>query len=201
MQHPQEQGTTNVGAESVTNGATLGATAEDAEVAAITANGNGADANAMEMENESAPPADSGDNARVVSPVEGASHDHTGDDFPSEYLCPFLFNEPPVEGAYFDVPSGRNRQISGQVFEYSCLYRHIAMLGTMRAFRNVFHPITRGEVARDQALELVRKVPAELQAILTAERARRGLPLVDDKPVGLKLRSRYQQTIRRVRDP
>jgi hypothetical protein len=38
--------------------------------------------------------------------------------FLQQCLCPFLHGEPPVDGAYFNVP-GIDNQISVQVFEYS----------------------------------------------------------------------------------
>ena len=42
-------------------------------------------------------------NGHTVSPVQG--------DLPSTLLCPFLLNEPPVAGAYFDV-QGTKDQLS-----------------------------------------------------------------------------------------
>jgi hypothetical protein len=66
-----------------------------------------------------------------------------GDDFPSVNLCPFLMNEPPVAGAYFDV-QGSDVQLSCQLFEYSWLYRYISTIGTSRAMRSVCHPINGG---------------------------------------------------------
>ena len=86
--------------------------------------------------------------ARVVEGVEG-------DGFPSVFLCPFLMDEPPVQGAYFDVP-GLNGQISPQIFEYSHLFRAISTIGVGRSFRSIFHATNRGQVRQDEALTLVR---------------------------------------------
>jgi hypothetical protein len=41
----------------------------------------------------------------------------TTNKFPSQYLCPFLLGETPVDGTYFNVP-GTDNQISMQAFEY-----------------------------------------------------------------------------------
>ena len=206
MQYPQDQGVASIGATSTTNSTTnagatndeAGATAAaavDLELAGIAANaeGVGTDANAAENAD-----------GRVISPVqgqEGASQNHpTGDDFPSTYLCPFLFDEPPVRGVYFDVP-GDDGRLSEQIFEYSRIYRFIATLGSLSQFRKVRHPINLQTVLRTEALDLVRPVPDEIHAILTAERVRRQLPVLDPKPVTLRLRSRCRQTMARVRNP
>jgi hypothetical protein len=58
------------------------------------------------------------------------------DDFPSHLLCPFLIAEPPITAVTFDIPDS-NGDVSMQVFEESCLYRHIATAGIGEAFRNV----------------------------------------------------------------
>lgn len=206
MQYPQDQGVASIGAMSTTNATTnagatndeAGATAAavDLELAGIAATANGVGTGANAAENA---------NGRVISPVQGqegeTSQNHpTGDDFPSTYLCPFLFNEPPVRGVYFDV-RGDDGQLSEQIFEYSRIYRYIASLGTLSVFRSVRHPINQALVLRTEALDLVRSVPDEIQVILTAERVRRGLPETDPKPVTLRLRARYQQTMARVRNP
>ncbi len=114
-------------------------------------------------------------------------------------LCPFLLNEPPIDGAYFDIP-GEDGQISEQVFEYSCLFRHIATLGSMRGFQEVHHPLNGGWVSWDQALALVHQVHVEMQVILNAERGRLGLLLVDNQPVRQAFCARYEQTMACVCD-
>ncbi len=59
-----------------------------------------------------------------------------------------------VAGAYFVIP-GEDGQISEQVFEYSCIFRHIASLGSLKGFWEVHHQLNGGWVSRDQALALV----------------------------------------------
>ena len=120
--------------------------------------------------------------SHVVSPVVLESHVQEGDDFPSGNLCPFLVNEPPAAGAYFDVP-GDGGQLSPQVFEYSRLYRYIYTIGLGRAVRSVRHPINGGWIEREQAITVIRRVSPDLQEQLDAERRRRDLPLQDDLPL------------------
>jgi hypothetical protein len=131
---------------------------------------------------------------RIVSPFS----QHT-DEFPPQFLCPILSNEPPVDGAYFDVP-GADNQISAQVFEYSSLYRLIASneRWPSRRFGEVRHPINGGWVRRDQALALVRRVSVETQEILNAERTRLRLPLVDSDPITEEVRDTYRQMIANI---
>ncbi len=105
-----------------------------------------------------------------------------GDDFPSVNLCPFLMNESPVAGAYFDV-RGSDGQLSCQLFEYSWLYQYISTIGTGRAMRSVCHPINGGWVDRAQAMTFIRQVSPELQDRLDVERRRRGLPREDELPL------------------
>jgi hypothetical protein len=80
---------------------------------------------------------------RIVSPF--SEQGGTTNEFPSQYLCPIVSGEPPVVGAYFDVP-GADNQLSAQVFEYSALYRFIASntRWPSRGFAEVRHPINGG---------------------------------------------------------
>ena len=169
---------------SVTNGAS--ATTGSNNVSAADASGRG-----------SINPGNS--TSRVVSPF---SQHEDANEFSPQHLCPFLLGEPPVDGAYFDVP-GADNQISAQVFEYSQLYRYIVANGRwpLRSFGEVRHPMNGGWVRRDQALALVRRVSVETQAILSAERARQGLSLVDSQPITNELRTAYQQMIASVLNP
>ncbi len=116
-QPPQNQGdAANVGTDSAENGAKSGAIAVQAVLAANRADTDDAAQDILAL------PAESGggkDGRAVVSLVQD-SQDHDGVDFHSIFLCPFLLNELPVDGAYFDIP-GEDGQISEQVFEYSCL--------------------------------------------------------------------------------
>ena len=95
--------------------------------------------------------------------------------------CPFLVNEPPVSGAYFDVP-GIDGQLSSQLFEYSRLYRYISTIGTGRALRSVCHPMTGGWIERVQAMTLIQRISPELQEQLDVEGRQRGLPTEDELP-------------------
>ena len=131
---------------------------------------------------------------RTVSPTTNANNE-----FPSTHVCPFLINEPPIQGAYFDIP-GANGELSQQVFEYSRLYWYIATLGTGRSFRSVRHPLNGGLVGRQEALPFVRRVSPELQAVFDQERLRRGLTLDDDEPIGPSDNALFDDTMRRVRD-
>jgi hypothetical protein len=80
--------------------------------------------------------------APVVLPTTAQGQE--GVDFPSWYLCSFIGSEPPVDGAYFDVPSSTGLLFQ-QVFEYSSLYRYIATQGmALRAMQSVLHPISGG---------------------------------------------------------
>ena len=130
---------------------------------------------------------------RTVSPST------TNDEFPSYYLCPLLLNEPPTQGAYFDIP-GANGELSRQVFEYSRLYRYIATTGTGRSVRSVSHPMNRSFVRRLDALALVRRVSPELQEIFNQERSCRGLAVDDDEPLGSGDTELYNQTMAQMRD-
>jgi hypothetical protein len=136
---------------------------------------------------------------RTVSPTTIDRHADNNAEFLSAYLCPFLLNEPPVKGVYFDV-AGADGEISQQVFEYSRLYRYIATPGVGRSFRSVHHPLNRGAVSRLEALPLVRRVSPEQQELFNQERLRRGLTLVDDEPVGPNDTELFEQTMCRMRD-
>jgi hypothetical protein len=92
-----------------------------------------------------------------------------GDDFPSVNLCPFLMNEPPVAGAYFDV-RGSDGHLSYQLFEYSWLYQYISTIGNGRAMRSVCHPINGEWADWAQAMTLIKRVSPELQDGLDVER-------------------------------
>ena len=131
---------------------------------------------------------------RTVSPTTTANNE-----FPSTHLCPFLINEPPIQGAYFDIP-GANGELSQQVFEYSRLYRYIATLGTGRCFRSVRHPLNGGLVRRQEALPLVRRVSPELQVVFDQERTQRGLTLDNDEPIGPDDNALFNETMRQLRD-
>ncbi len=155
-QPPKDQGdAAATGTDSTENGARSDAIAVQAVLVANQADTDDATQYIL------GPPAEIGsgnDGHDVVLPVQD-SQDHDGVDFPSIYLCPFLLvNEPPVDGAYFDIP-GEDGQISEQVFEYSYLFCHIATLGSMRGFQEVFHLLNGGWVSLDQALALVCGVP------------------------------------------
>jgi hypothetical protein len=110
-------------------------------------NGTGIDGviNAISATAENATAEDGGGgnrHARVVSPTIAQGQE--GVDFPSWYLCLFVGSEPPVDGAYFNIP-GSKGQLSQQVFEYSSLYRYIATQGVaLRAMQPVLHPINGG---------------------------------------------------------
>ena len=135
---------------------------------------------------------------RTVSPTT-TNHADDDADFLSAYLCPFLINKPPVEGAYFDV-AGADGELSQQVFEYSRLYRYIATLGTGRSFHPIRHPLNGGLVGRQEALLFVRRASPELQAVFDQERLRRGLTLDDDEPIGPSDNALFNETMRQVRD-
>ncbi len=109
--------------DSAENGARSGVVAVQAILAANQAYTDDA------VQDISVPPAESssGNDGRAVgSPVQDfKGHDRV--DFPSIYLYPFLLNEPLVDGDHFDIP-GEDGQILEQVFEYSCLFHHIATL-------------------------------------------------------------------------
>ncbi len=164
--------------DSIESGARSGAITVSTVLAANRANANDV------TQDISALPAESGgsnDDCVIVSPVQD-SQGHDRIDFPTIYSCPFLLNEPPVAGAYFDIP-GEDGQISEQVFENSCLFRHIATLGSLRGYREVCHLLNGGWVSWDEALALVCRVHVETQVILNAERGHLGLLLVDNQPV------------------
>jgi hypothetical protein len=116
-----------------------GAIAVPAVLAANQANANDA------AQDISAPPSESGssnDGCAVVSRVQD-SQGCDRIDFSSIYVCPFLLDDPPVAGAYFDIP-GEDGQISEQVIEYSYLFCHIATLCSLRGFQEVRHPLNGG---------------------------------------------------------
>lgn len=142
--------------------------------------------------------ADADDDIEIDGNLQPA--DLQGVNFPSSYLCPYLHDEPPVDGVYFDI-RGSNGELSQQIFEYSRLYRHISTLGTGRAFRSVRHPINGGWISRETAMNYVRRVSAETQMVLNAERAHRDLDLVDDEPLNERDFSIYEQSIARVANP
>ena len=110
--------------------------------------------------------ANPGARASVISPLgypgnaEGAHHDlarslfnntevQGEDDIPSQHMCP-LTREPPFDAVHFDVPDGASFTTAAnqQVYERSALIRCIATQGTLSAFRNIFHPLTRARIAR-----------------------------------------------------
>lgn len=115
-------------------------------------------------------------------------------DFPSMYLCPYPYNEPPVNGVYFDV-RGIDGRLSTQIFEYSRLYRDIATMSIGRAYRSVRHPLNAGWILRSEALAAIRRVSPEVQAVLNEERTRRGLDLIDEVPLVDADTELYNQTL------
>ncbi len=127
------------------------------------------------------------------------SQDHDRLDSPSIHLCLFLLNEPPVDGAYFDI-HGEDGQISEQVFEYSCLFCHIATLGSLRCSWEVHHPLNGGWVSWQQPLALVCLVDVETQEMLNVECGCLSLLLVNNQPIREAFCTRYEQTMARVHD-
>jgi hypothetical protein len=135
------------------------------------------------------------DSAAAAAAAEAPAN---ANDFPSVYLCPYLYNEPPVNGVYFDV-RGRDGRLSTQIFEYSRLYRDIATMSTGRAYnRSVRHPLNAGWILRSKALAAIRRVSPEVQAVLNEERTRQSLDLVDDVPLVDADTELYNQTMTRV---
>ena len=80
------------------------------------------------------------------------------DNFPSRLICPITLN-PPANARSFTSNSD-------QLFEYSALYRMIAIRGTLSAARFVFHPLTRERIRRDRALNCVNVVSPAMTSIL-----------------------------------
>ena len=131
----------------------------------------------------------------MVSPMRDRNGATVGDgivnSFSSMYECP-ITQEPPAVGATF-----MNHE---QVFEYSALYRLIATTGDLRAYRYVLHPTSRESVLRVNALNEVHHIGHELQAIITEERVRRGLGVIDSDPITEQDRTDYEFTMRLMQD-
>mmetsp|Transcript_21224 Transcript_21224/g.46047 ORF Transcript_21224/g.46047 Transcript_21224/m.46047 type:complete len:412 (+) Transcript_21224:246-1481(+) len=130
----------------------------------------------------------------LIPPNPPVEQPVNNNDFPSKFLCPFLMNEPPVNGVTFDIPS-----VSLQVFEYASLYRFIYTTGTFHAFRSVRHPIASGKILRTLALPFVRRVPPEVQAVMNQERQRRGLSLEEGDPLNQSDHDKFIDTMVAVR--
>ena len=125
----------------------------------------------------------------------------TSNNIPSQHLCPII-QEPPFDAVQFDVPTANCATIRNQqVYKRSALYRFIATLGTLRAFRNIIHPFTRAPIARNSALDFVRPVDPALQETLHSERLALSLLLEDDNPLNDNDRSLYDQTMRDCASP
>ena len=157
--------------------------------------------------------ANPGARASVISPLgypgnaEGAHHDLARSlfnntevqeeyDIPSQHMCP-LTREPPFDAVHFDVPDGASVTTAAnqQVYERSALFRCIATQGTLSAFRNIFHPLTRTRIARTRALSYVLPVSSSLLATLHCERLMLNLPLEDDNPLNDDDRALYERTM------
>ena len=156
----------------------------------------------------------SGARASVISPLGypgnaegGAHHDlarslfnnpevQEEGDIPSQHMCP-LTREPPFDAVHFDVPDGASVTTAAnqQVYERSALFRCIATQGTLSAFRNIFHPLTRARIARTRALSYVLPVSSSLLATLHRERLMLNLPLEDDNPLNDDDRALYERTM------
>ncbi len=131
----------------------------------------------------------------MVSPMHDRNGATVGDgivnSFSSMYECP-ITQEPPAVGATF--------MIHEQVFEYSALYRLIATTGDLRAYRYVLHPTSQESVLRVNALNEVHHIAHELQAIITEERLRHGLGIMDSDPITEQDRTDYEFTMRLMQD-
>ena len=105
-----------------------------------------------------------GARASVISPLgdpgnaKGMHHDLASslfnntevpeEDIPSQHMCP-LTRKPPFDAVHCDVPDGASITTANQqVYERSALSRCIATPGTLSAFQNIFHPLTRAHIAR-----------------------------------------------------
>ena len=76
--------------------------------------------------------------------------------------------EPPINAVTFDIPDS-NGHVSMQVFEESCLFRHIATTGVGEAFRKVRHPLTGAHTRHDTALDYVKRVSHDTQERINEE--------------------------------
>ena len=118
-------------------------------------------------------------------------------DIPSQHMCP-LTREPPFDAVHFDVPpdgASVTTAANQQVYERSALFRCIATQGTLSAFRNIFHPLTRARIARTRALSYVLPVSSSLLVTLHRERLMLNLPLEDDNPLNDDDRALYERTM------
>ena len=157
----------------------------------------------------------SGARASVISPLGypgnaegGAHHDlarslfnnpevQEEGDIPSQHMCP-LTREPPFDAVHFDVPpdgASVTTAANQQVYERSALFRCIATQGTLSAFRNIFHPLTRARIARTRALSYVLPVSSSLLVTLHRKRLMLNLPLEDDNPLNDDDRALYERTM------
>ena len=147
-------------------------------------NGNAAAAAAAENDDDTA----ATDNGGGITIAAAAAADND-DDFPSRLVCP-ISQEPPARGVTY--------MTSNQAFEYSSMYRHIAVRGNGAAWMNAFHPITREQTRRDLALSEVRDVSASDQTLMTERRRILGLPAEDSDPVNQREIETYQSTIQDI---
>lgn len=119
--------------------------------------------------------------------------------FPSYFICP-ITQQPPVRGVTFDIPEYVVQSRCPQVFEYSAIYRYIAIQGVYHARRYVSHPITRKSVRRDEALLFVHDVDTESQEIINQEHLRIGLSLEDERPLTSADYNLYHEIVANVRN-
>jgi len=152
-----------------------------------------------------------GARASVISPLgapgnaEGAHHDLARslfnntevqeDDIPSQHMCP-LTHEPPFDAIHFDVPDGTSVTAANQqVYKRSALFRCIATQGTLSAFWNIFHPLTRVRIAWTRALSYVLPVSSSLLVTLHRKQLMLNLPLEDDNSLNDDDRALYERTM------
>ena len=141
--------------------------------------------------------------SRVISPAPGAAPAldipaaPEGDAFPCTLTC-HITQAPPECGVYFRISDTRGVH-SPQVFEHAAIYRYISITGMYGAYRQVRHPLTDGVINRQDALDCVVDVPADVQARITRERVLLRLPpadpLTDDNPC------RYEEMLEKMADP
>ena len=109
-------------------------------------------------------------------------------------------NEPPVNGATFNIP-GNNNSVLLQDFEYASLYRLIYTTGMIDVFRSVRHPIeiVSGTILRTLALPFVCRVPPEVQVVMNQEQLQRGLSLEEGDPLNQSDYDKFIDTMVAVR--
>ena len=135
------------------------------------------------------------DDRRIISPsTADTAPPRPGvdvEDFPSMHICPIV-GEPPVDAVTFlDSP---------QAFEYSAIFRFIAIRGTLLAVRNITHPISQQTIRRDQALAQIRRFLVEIQDSMTQQHIRIRLSPGDVSPITQVDHDRYNETIQVVQN-